>query len=195
VITYEQIPVNPRQHRRRNAEATAARILHAAQRVFHEKGYDGATTREIADRAGNNLNLINRYFGSKLGLFEQAVLPRLSLKPFLKGPRETLAKRLADFYAMPEPKDDFDPFVVLVRSIASQEAGPLLMAHLHEHSVEPLAAYLDGPGKIARATLISTQLAGLILRFRIMRQLPIDDEERQALRDKLEIELRNIIAE
>ena len=179
----------------RNAEATAERILFAAQKVFHDKGYDGATTREIADLAGINLTLINRYFGSKLGLFEKAVLPHLDLQPLLHGTPEDVARRLAELYVDMGPKEGFDAFVVLVRSIASQEAGPLLMARLQDHALKPLMNRLEGPNKTARATLIATQLAGLVLRFRIMPQLPIDDQQRNELKRMLEDSLLGVLVE
>ncbi len=69
------------------------------------------------------------------------------------------------------------------------------MAHLHEHSLVPIAKVLTGPKQLARATLIATQLAGLILRFRIMTQLPLGEDDRAALRRKLEQVLQILIAE
>lgn len=179
----------------RNAEATAQRILLAAQKVFHEKGYDGATTREIAELAGVNLALINRYFGSKLGLLEKAVLPHLDLEPLLHGTPADVAQRLAELYVDTGPKEGFDAFVVLVRSIASREAGPLLAERLQNHALKPLMNMLEGPDKNAKATLIATQLAGLVLRFRIMSQLPISDRDRNGLKKMLENSLRDLLEE
>ena len=49
------------------------RILVAAQSTFAEKGYDGATTREIASRAHVPLGLLRYYFGGKLKLWQAAV--------------------------------------------------------------------------------------------------------------------------
>lgn len=183
------------QLKQRNAEATAGKIVAAAKTVFHEKGFDAATTRQIAERADINVNLINRYFGSKLGLFKKAVLPHLSLRPFLEGERETLPDRLADFYSSPDEMEKFDAFVVLVRSITSDDAGPVLMAHLRKDSVAPLSAFLEGPDREARATLIASQLAGLVLRFRIMKQLPMEDDQRKALRNRLRTILAELIFE
>ena len=171
--------------RKRDAEATADSILSAAQLVFHERGYDGATTREIAERAGVNIALIKRYFGSKLGLFEKSVLPYLSLEPFLEGPDENLAETLAQTYVNAEAKTGFDPFVVLLRSISSAEAGPLLVKALRSQALEPLAKTLNGDDKSARATLIATQLAGLILQFRILQMPPQTKAEREAIRVRL----------
>lgn len=47
-----------------------ARIRDAALREFGEKGYDGATIRGIADRAGVSSGLLRHHFGSKHELRE-----------------------------------------------------------------------------------------------------------------------------
>ncbi|WP_214072225.1 TetR/AcrR family transcriptional regulator [Mucilaginibacter sp. dw_454] len=44
-------------------------ILDVAERVFSEKGFDGASTRLISGEAGVNMAMLNYYFGSKDGLF------------------------------------------------------------------------------------------------------------------------------
>ncbi|MEM6464822.1 MAG: TetR family transcriptional regulator [Pseudomonadota bacterium] len=168
--------------RKRNAKETAERIRWHAQAVFCEKGYDAATTREIAERAGVNIALIKRYFGSKLGLFEQSVIPELSLEPFLEGPLETLGERMADFYVEAAPKDRFDTIVTLLRSVASSEAGPVLLEALEKQAFEPLANALQGDDRDARATLIATQIAGLIVKFRILGLNPKTEKEREAVR-------------
>lgn len=54
--------------RRRDREATKGVLLDAAKAVFAERGFDAATTREIAGRAGVNEQLIQRYFSGKAGL-------------------------------------------------------------------------------------------------------------------------------
>lgn len=58
----------PKGGRRRDREATARALLEAAGQVFAERGYDAATTREVAQAAGVNEQLIQRYFGGKAGL-------------------------------------------------------------------------------------------------------------------------------
>ncbi len=49
------------------------RILAAALEVFAERGFDGARTREIAERAGANLGLLTYYFSGKQPLWQAAV--------------------------------------------------------------------------------------------------------------------------
>ena len=44
-------------------------ILDVAEKVFSDKGFDGASTRLISSEAGVNMAMLNYYFGSKEGLF------------------------------------------------------------------------------------------------------------------------------
>jgi len=51
------------------SERARARLLEAAVRIFGEKGLKGATVREIANAAGQNVAAIAYYFGSKEKLY------------------------------------------------------------------------------------------------------------------------------
>lgn len=46
-----------------------SRLVQAALRLFAEKGYEAAGTREIAEAAGANISAIRYYFGDKAGLY------------------------------------------------------------------------------------------------------------------------------
>ena len=52
---------------------TRERILEAALDVFTERGFEGASARQIATRAGVNHGLIAYYFGSKKKLWQATV--------------------------------------------------------------------------------------------------------------------------
>jgi AcrR family transcriptional regulator len=54
-------------------EATRERIVAAAVEAFAEKGFRGASTRDIARRAGTNQGLITYHFQSKDALWRAAV--------------------------------------------------------------------------------------------------------------------------
>jgi AcrR family transcriptional regulator len=58
-------------------EDTRLRILQAALQLFASEGYDGASTRTLAQRAGINLPAIQYYFGNKEGLY-RAVIDHIS---------------------------------------------------------------------------------------------------------------------
>lgn len=59
---------------RRTGHEVQSRLMAAGRDVFAERGYAGASTREIARRAEVTEVLLFRHFGSKAGLFEHAVL-------------------------------------------------------------------------------------------------------------------------
>ena len=54
-------------------EDTRRRILETALEIFASEGYEGASTRLLAERAGVNLPAIQYYFGSKEGLYRAVI--------------------------------------------------------------------------------------------------------------------------
>jgi AcrR family transcriptional regulator len=54
-------------------EDTRRRILETALEIFAAVGYEGASTRHLAERAGVNLPAIQYYFGSKEGLYRAVI--------------------------------------------------------------------------------------------------------------------------
>ena len=54
--------------KRRNREASTRKLFNAGLKIFSKYGYDAATTKLIAQEAGINESLINRYYESKAGL-------------------------------------------------------------------------------------------------------------------------------
>ncbi len=68
---------------------TRERLLVAARKLVSEKGYLGATTREIARQAGVSELTLFRHFGSKAKLFE-GVLMQYTFLPRLKELRPQL---------------------------------------------------------------------------------------------------------
>jgi AcrR family transcriptional regulator len=63
---------------------TREKILEAGLTLFSKKGYLGATTREIAGKAGVAEVTLFRYFSSKEKLFEE-IVQQYSFLPALKG--------------------------------------------------------------------------------------------------------------
>ena len=61
---------------KRAPDATRAKLLGTAGRIFAERGYHATTVRDICSRAGANVALVNYYFGGKQGLY-MAVLHQL----------------------------------------------------------------------------------------------------------------------
>jgi TetR/AcrR family transcriptional regulator, regulator of cefoperazone and chloramphenicol sensitivity len=70
-------------------ERARARLLSEAGRIFAEKGYAKASTREICLAAGLNVAAIHYHFGGKEGLY----------RAVLEGPIQAIAGQLAGFDA------------------------------------------------------------------------------------------------
>lgn len=54
----------------RKPSDTREALLEAARRVFAEKGYAGATVKDLAESAGVNISLVSYHFGGKEGLYQ-----------------------------------------------------------------------------------------------------------------------------
>ncbi|MGW3635347.1 TetR family transcriptional regulator [Streptomyces sp. NPDC005122] len=153
-------PARPR--RVRDPELHRRAILDAAARAFAERGYNRATLRDIARRAGVTHGLVLRHFGSKEKLFLAAVPGTRSVEDLTEGTGETLAARIAvEFVRRLENSDGTDTFVALMRSAADDEQAAaklyiamqqrtdetyrrLLGEHALEHRVPFMAALLVG---------------------------------------------------
>ncbi len=61
--------VEPTDVAQRNVGVTRTRILESAEIEFADHGFDGASVRQIALRAGVPVALVNYHFGSKEGLY------------------------------------------------------------------------------------------------------------------------------
>jgi AcrR family transcriptional regulator len=66
-------PRLPRAARADPSKDTPERILQAALDAFSQKGFDGARTRDIAERADVTLGLVQYHFGTKDELWKVAV--------------------------------------------------------------------------------------------------------------------------
>lgn len=109
------------QKRKRDAEATRARILQAAKKEFSKHGLGGARVDEIAERANANKRMIYHYFGGKEDLFsavlEEAYLDIRNAEQKLRlddlAPAEALEKlvRFTWTYYLKNPE-----FITLVNS-------------------------------------------------------------------------------
>ncbi|MFD2572646.1 TetR/AcrR family transcriptional regulator [Spirosoma soli] len=75
------------------SQSTEERIREAAKKVFLEKGFDGATSRDIAEAAGINIALTNYYFRSKEKLFLSIFEEMLQL--FFQGMIEIMNKPIS----------------------------------------------------------------------------------------------------
>jgi len=119
--------------RRRDAAATRAAILEAAQGQFARLGYDRAALRDIAAEAGADVALIKRYFGGKEALFTEALKASIRPEPLRDWDRAHFAHEVATMMAgVPGGPEGHDQdgrahsFQFLLRAATSPTTAPLL---------------------------------------------------------------------
>jgi AcrR family transcriptional regulator len=165
--------------RYRNATATRQAILEAAKSCFMDGGYEQVGVRDIAARAGVDPALVNRYFGSKEGLFSEAVASKFDLSHLLDGDRATLGERLARYVLQKKSTGtNYDPLVALLRSSSSDVCSGMLRHAILEGFVRPLAARLEGPDAMSRAELVGSTLLGLLVHRTVIGGAEASDNER-----------------
>ncbi len=109
-------------------ERTAARILDAAEAVFAERGFEAASLREIARRAGLQQPGLYNHFASKRDLYA-AVLDR-ALQPMADAMREHArsARSRADVERLPAVMTDLllehPPISALFQQALQGDASP-----------------------------------------------------------------------
>ena len=168
-----------RPKRRRDPEASRAAILEAASEVFNERGYTGATIREIARRAGVTHGLVMRHFGSKEQLLIQALPGPRAVAEVTPGDLDTLPERIAAaFVSQTEPAMGGQTTfaVALIRSAASGDEAALPLAAAAEQEIITGLRQVLGPGTEVYANLLSSLAIGItftrhVARFGALSQL------------------------
>ncbi|GGU36214.1 TetR/AcrR family transcriptional regulator [Lentzea flava] len=161
-----------RRGRRAAGEDTRAALIAAAREVFVEKGYDGATVRAIAAKAGVDAAMVNHWFGGKEGLFGQAVLqlpfdPAEILKRLVDGPVEEAGERIIRNFVTIWDATGGGTFAALIRSVTSQqEVANALKSFFVNAIFKNLLTEIGAEQRELRATLCATQMVGLgIVRY------------------------------
>jgi AcrR family transcriptional regulator len=186
-------PVEPAAPRRRNAAATRQAILASARRAFATSGYDGAGVREIAAGAGVTAMLVNRYFGSKEGLFAEVAAdtmrnPIILTAEDLAAPDFSAALARALIRVTTPGAPPLDGFLILLHSASSPKAAEIGREWLQRDHQPMLEAALAGPFVRERAGIFMALIAGLQVMRQVVR-LPslaeVDPAELQRLLEPL----------
>jgi len=147
---------------RRRSDITKDAILTAAREQFAASGYQAATVRAIAAKAGIDPALVIRYFGTKQNLFALAAkfelrLPDLSVIP-KTGAGAALVEHFFDRW------EGDDTLIVLLRSAATSEPAARRMRSIFAGQLVPIVTRLTGEPRArasVRAGLISSQMLGV----------------------------------
>jgi AcrR family transcriptional regulator len=176
-----------RKGRRRGKSGTRERIAEASRRQFAEHGYDRATLRGIAAEAGVDVALISHFFGSKQRLFvtvmgfpfsPREVVPQI-VGPGLEGAGERLARFIVSLL---EDPDGRARAMGLVRAAASEpEAAEAIRTLLTRELIGAFVENLGVPDADLRASLVGSQVVGLVMARYVVRVEPLASLEAEAL--------------
>ncbi len=145
-------------------------LLAAARSTFAEVGYERASLRSIAAQAGVDPRLVGHYFGGKEELFLAAVElpidPEVVVRSLAEGDLAHAGERLATAIigGLLGHDDSRGRAVALVRAAASEPAAvPLLRRRLVEGVLVPVARAVASDEPELRATLIASQMVGILM--------------------------------
>lgn len=187
------VPAAKRRRGRPRGGETGAReqILRSASDEFGELGYDAATVRGIAARAGVDPSLVHHYFGTKADLFAEVVdapmRPDIAVAAILEGPRDELGARIVRFLleAWEQPDVQKRGLVIMRAALGNRMTAPLLAEFLRRELIERIATRLDVADADLRATLVASQIAGLIVTRYVLRLPAIAEASVDELVDRV----------
>ncbi|RDV46387.1 TetR/AcrR family transcriptional regulator [Leifsonia sp. ku-ls] len=153
--------------------------MRAAAEEFAERGYEAASLRAIARRAGVDSALVHHYFDGKSDLFaatlEAPLRPDRVLDVVLAGPREAVGESLVRYLL--ERLDDERAsrrMLVILRTVLGGGPGTRMVREfLVREVLSKLAALSDRSDADLRAELAAAQLVGLIVTRYALRVEPI----------------------
>ncbi len=176
-----------RTGRRPGSSDTRDRILAAARAAFGELGFDAATIRGVAARAGVDSALVHHYFGTKQRLFVAAMeLPvdvASVIARALDGPSDELGERIARYVLDLWDSPAMHQLMLgIVRSAATDPvAAGMLRRVLAEGPFLAMARATDRPDADLRATLVGSQLVGLAMARYVVKVEPIASADLEVL--------------
>ncbi|WP_326836901.1 TetR family transcriptional regulator [Amycolatopsis rhabdoformis] len=158
--------------RKRDAAATKAALLDAAQELFAERGFDRTTVRDIAGHAGANQALLFRYFGSKEALFEAVMTRGCYVRLDATPPERLFAETLRGLLDDDSERRDRS-LETYLRSTGNDAAGAALREQLGDAYGQALASLTDEPDAALRADLALAWLLGIGLVRAVTRKDPL----------------------
>jgi AcrR family transcriptional regulator len=147
---------------------TRTAILTAARSLFAEVGYDRASIRAIARRAGVDAALVHHYYGTKDDLLTAAVRLPGAAGPLLASaftdPDRVGDALIRGFLGLWESPTVRDHMLALIRTaLTHPAAAAILRGVVTREAMLPITTHLALPHAQLRAELTGTHLIGLAL--------------------------------
>lgn len=158
---------------------TAEKLRQSAKQLFWRYGYSNISVRKIANDAGVDVALINRYFSSKLGLFE-ATLTDLKFPNFPQT-EGGIKEFFLEFYSHRSlNQNEVSAFHLLLSCAQDEIVGEKVRAIYDEGIHKKLAIILKSE---ARAALFSAGILGFSFAGKTLMLKGIPDYHASEYRD------------
>ncbi|MEU9019927.1 TetR family transcriptional regulator [Actinomadura sp. NPDC048394] len=156
--------------RRPGPTETREAILAEAREMFADKGYDGTSLRAIARAAGVDPALVHHFFGTKEGVFVEAmrfpVDPSVVLPHLLSQPHERLGETIVrTFLQVWDDPDRRAPILAMLRSAMTNERAAAMM---REFVTSALLVRAEAAGAVSRLSIqaaVGQMIGVMILRY------------------------------
>ena len=177
-----------RSGRRPGNQDTRSSILDAARQIFAEKGFDKASIRAIAGDAGVDPALVHHYFGTKEKLFlasmNAPINPGELIPQALAGPRAQAGERLIRLALTVWGSPAGSAALGMFRSALSNEWTARLLrefviTQILRRAVGELV--LDPAEAPLRASLVATQIAGVMVARYVLKIEPLAGIDREVI--------------
>lgn len=168
------------------AGATRRKILKAATEEFAHIGFEAASLRSVARRAGVDASLVHHYFTNKTELFLESlnlpINPADLVRQALAHPTEQLGEALVRAVVSSWANPLIRPAATaLLRSIvSSQTVAKMIRPFLQKEMLTRLGSVLPAEDAERRVSLAASQIIGLIMGRYIVQIEPLasmSDEE------------------
>ncbi|GAA2134063.1 TetR/AcrR family transcriptional regulator [Actinomadura napierensis] len=156
--------------RRPGPTETREAILAAAREMFADKGYDGTSLRAIARAAGVDPALVHHFFGTKEGVFVEAmrfpVDPSVLLPQLLALPRERLGETIVrTFLRIWGDADRRAPLLAMLRSAMTNERAAAMMREFVSSALLGRAGAATGVPHLNIQAAVGQMIGVMILRY------------------------------
>ncbi|MEM9007178.1 MAG: TetR/AcrR family transcriptional regulator [Cyanobacteria bacterium P01_F01_bin.86] len=141
-----------RKPQQQRSQVRVEQILQAAAEVFWEKGYDVATTRDIAERAQTAVGTLYRFFPNKLAIFHvlekrhkqylDRTVPELMSPKTFQLPLAVVIRKIVETYA--EYFEDLGPRIVYIQYYLTPNIFLYFDESFDQNMIQGLAKLLQG---------------------------------------------------
>jgi len=168
--------------RRTNSPDTRAQIVIASQELFASQGFDKTTMRQIAAKSNVDPALIVHYFKNKQQLFVESVAPLVYVHQveaiehaLSMTPQNEKGTMLATVFAKMISEEKLRLIILgIFRSAATDEkAAEMLRDFVQKTVLNTVQRHLTGHNPHLRATLVGSQLIGIIVARYIVKIEPL----------------------